>query len=625
MGSISDAIRDLGTQLAALPDDQFVADFNEALASLFPAFTIASATIYDHAGTRIPVDSVVSVVPIQGGEVPADATAVAVYLSASLDIESLREGYERIAQVRALRKTPSAEPGRSTVTLGLIVAAASQVSLDALSAEMRARNREIPDDHRPDMVAVLSRGTINYLATFGPDQATPGEWLPPAQGPRQFVSPTLLHMVTTATTAFALNRLVGYIIGHLVFFAPTLLRPDMQAIIAGVPSHRGIVTMYQYNLAEQLVEVEKPEPVVEPPFLVEGPNRDLLAKLFYQPWQDGGVVILEGLLPLEGLLIFASKQLPLVANKLRDNRQVSAVLPMTFDEYVAMAEQIGKRTNMTVMQQKQEWTIAHIADEGSSTPFYARLWMTPFSLRDSILTSTDEIEQFNATYGSTLNDLTTLRRIGKETLELWNTHVAKVARGEIVRYDNAIHLDETIDEPLSHNLETIIRNAAGAAKLFQELTKLFGLDIGFMFQEDKAFQASIVSLEASDPMLAAYLRETRKWLQPLTLTRNALEHAPYVAPRIQYQRLADRIRVQVPSILGLPLTHFIPTILSRLDRFIEEVLIRAIQRGLPPPLTVVEVPIGSRDPAKPERFKLDLAGSIQPWQIIYSDDDFDQV
>ncbi len=476
------------------------------------------------------------------------------------------------------------------------------------------------------MVAVLNRGTINYLATFGPDQTMPGDWLPPARGGRDFVPPVLLHMVTTATTTFALNNIVGFIIGQLAFFAPTLERPDMRAAIVGVPANRTIVILYQYDLAGRLVELQKTEPVATPPFLIESPEKELLGKMFYQPWQDGGIVILEGRLPLEGLLVFAPTRVSTHTTKLKNERQVSSVLPMSFDDFKTFAAQIAKRSNLTVRQPLQEFTIAHLADEGTSTPFVSRLWMTPIHLRDLVLTQKADIDAFDAVYQSVLNDLVTLRRIGRETLELWNDHAKRVASGQIVRYQNGIHVDQTIDEPLSHNLETIIKNSAGAAKQLQNLTSIFGVKIGFMFEKDSGFEAGITALESTDSLFADYMRETRKWLQPLTLVRNDLEHKPFVAPRIQYVRKpGDAFEVKQPEVLGLALTVFVPVLLSRLNRFVEEVVMRSMQTAMPSPMAVTEVPVAKRDPMKPERFAAGVIGQVQPWQIIYSDDAFDDV
>jgi hypothetical protein len=627
MLALHEVVRDAGRSLTALTGDDFIDGLSETFAGLLPAFHVGRATISDSRGARVGPVIVVATERIEHGEIDADAVAVAIFACAQLDEANLRAGYECIAQVKALDKTPSKDPSRSTVTLGAIVAATSSQSLDSIAQVMRRFNNETTDsDLRPDMVAVLNRGTINYLVTFGPDQTMPGDWLPPARGDRDFVPAILLHMVTTATSTFALNKIVGLIIGQLAFFAPTLERPDMRAAIVGVPANRTVVILYQYDLAGRLVELHKTEPVATPPFLIESPEKELLGKMFYQPWQDGGIVILEGRLPLEGLLIFAPTRVSTNTTKLKNERQVSSVLPMSFDNFKTFAAQIAKRSNLTVRQPRQEFTIAHLADEGTSTPFVSRLWMTPIHLRGLVLSQKTDIDAFDAVYQSVLNDLLTLRRIGRETFELWNDHAKRVASGEIVRYQNGIHVDQTIDEPLSHNLETIIKNSAGVAKQIQHLTRIFGVKIGFMFEKDPGFEAGITALESTDSMFADYMRETRKWLQPLTLVRNDLEHKPFVAPRIQYVRKpGDVFEVREPEVLGLPLTSFVPVILSRLNRFVEEVVIRSMQTAMPSPMTITEVPTAKRDPIKPERFTAGVIGQIQPWQIIYSDDAFDDV
>jgi hypothetical protein len=570
MLALHEIIRDMGRSLATLSGDDFTKGLIKALAEILPGFYVGRVEVCDKAGMHAGPFTVVATTPLQDGKIDADAAAVSAFTCPALDEATLRAGYECIAQVKALEKSPSEDPSRSTVTLGVVVAATSAQSLEQIAQIMRRLNSETPADFRPDMVVVLSRGTINYLVTFGPDRTMPGDRLPPARGKRDFVSPELLHMVTTATSTFSLNRLVGFIIGHLAFYAPSFERPDMKAAIVGVPPNRTVVVLYQYDLDSHLVELDETAPVSMPPFLVESPEKELLAKIFYQPWQDGGIVTLEGRLPLEGLLIFAPTRVPTMTVKLNNDRQISSVLPMSLDAFKRFAEQIAKRRNLTVRAQHQEFTVAHLADEGTSTPFVARLWITPLHLRNLVLHQAADVDSFNTMHHSVLSDLTTLRRIGRETLGLWNTHVQRIARGEIIRYHNSIHVDQTIDEPLSHNIETIIRNAANAAKQFQDLTRLFGIDIGFMFKDDHSFEAGVRAMENADAMLADYLREARKWLQPLTLTRNDLEHKPYVAPRIQYLwKAGDRFEVREPEVLGLPLSSFIPVILSRLNRFIE--------------------------------------------------------
>ena len=72
------------------------------------------------------------------------------------------------------------------------------------------------------------------------------------------------------------------------------------------------------------------------------------------------------------------------------------------------------------------------------------------------------------------------------------------------------------------------------------------------------------------------------------------------------------------------MSEFIPIMLNRLNRYVEEVLMWCVQRTADP-FVVVEIPFAARDPQKPERFRLSLPSDAQPWHLVYSDDAFEDV
>ncbi len=625
MSAISDSIRDTGLRLAVLPDDQFVAGVSNALAALFPAFTVAPATIYDQSGTSVgPLDSVISLTPIENGMVAADSVACAVYIRPSLNAQTLAEGYERIAQVKALQKTPSTEPQRSTITLGLIVAR-SAPSLDGVADELRSLNREIPDDHRPDMIAMLMEGTANYLMHFLGDDERVGAFLPPARGV-PYVAPILVMLTTNSTKSHALNNLVGFIIGHMAFFAPGRNAPIMKAVLEGVPKHSTVACTYQYNLARKLVEVAAvPSPIH--PYVIEDGNRNRLLRIQFQPWQDGGVVVAEGKLPLLGLLAVSGRKMELNTFPSSHGRHLSSVLPMDGDGFVEMMSQVAKRSKgMTVRKESPQFTVAKMLDEGTSSPFGARILMTPLTLRDLALTDKSQIAKFDEVYQFIINHLIDLRSAARELTELWNGHVEKLSRGESAYYQNGVHVTEPIEQRLHKLVQSLIMDASRVAKKVQKLAAIFGIAVGFLFQKKPAYERGLQSLEKADPQLAAYARESRKWLEPLRLMRDELEHGTFVPPKLRYAATDDGIRVDEPSILGLRVTDYARVLLSRLNRFVEEVLAWCIQRGLPDPLMLTEITAADRDPVKVERFRVTIKGQgEEPWAIVYSEDDFDQV
>jgi hypothetical protein len=626
-GSLSDEVRDTAAGLVALPEAKFAPALNEALRGLFPALYIDSAAIRDSAGNQTAIfETVISTMPINGGTADADAVACAACVYPILDDAKLRNAYDRIGQAKSLLKAaPTREP-QSTITLGVIVAPQSSLSLPQLAEQVKVLNRTTADHLRPDMISVLSRGVILYTMRFAADR-TINEWLPSQPGARQHTPAILVHLVTVATTTCALNRVVGCIAGQIVFFASQLPAWDPQALVEGVPTQHYVVATYQPNVAGTYIEIDEQAALLSPPYWIESPEGELLLKMFYQPWQDGGVIVAEGLAPLEGMLVLAQKPLLPFAMKLAGNKQISAVLPLSAAEFHVFAESIAKRSNLTLRRPPQQFTIAHMMNEGTSTPFIARLFMTPITtMRDMVLGNDKEkIGEFDRIYGAVITDLSTLRRIGKETIDLWSEHQAKVMSGQVAR-NQGIHIqvDETVDDRMMHNIETIIMNAADAAKIFQNLTRLFGIDIGFMYQDEKKYHKGLQNLDQADPALADYLAESRKWLQPLRLLRDELVHKPILHNRITYNRDASgSIRANEPVVMGMPVTRFIPTLLSRLYRYVEEVLTWCYQRTSQ--FNIGEIPIAQRDPQKPERFRFLFNAGEQPWVIIYSDDDFERV
>jgi len=180
MSALHEIIRDMGRNLATLLGDDFTEGLSKTLAEILPGFHVGRALVCDKARKCVGPTTVVATSPLEDGKIDADATAIVTFTCSVLDEATLSAGYECIAQVKALEKSPSEDPSRSTVTLGVIVAPTSEQSLEAIGQMMRRLNIDRPSSIRPDMVAVLDRGIVNYLVTFGPDQTMPGEWLPPA-------------------------------------------------------------------------------------------------------------------------------------------------------------------------------------------------------------------------------------------------------------------------------------------------------------------------------------------------------------------------------------------------------------------------------------------------------------
>ncbi len=509
--------------------------------------------------------------------------------------------------------------------MGAVVAARTTFSLSDLAQAMRGLNKSVATGRHPDMVCVLAKGAVDYGMQFPGDQGM-ASWLPPTEGARNFVPPSFLHLATVATTSFALNHLVAYIIGQLAFFAPGTPLPDMNEIRKGVPSQRTIVASFQFDTAGKLVEAVVREQPIHP-YTIDDPKHNRLLGLAFIPWQDRGVIIAEGKLPLTGVLLLAGRPLPLMVHRPPGGRRLSSVLPIDAAGFTDVMANIAKRMKRDVVRKStQDFTIAPFLDEGTSSPFGARILMALPMLRAQALYDQTKVAEFDELFQFVMNHLIELRATLRELLDLWQSHAARVESGRAVRRCNAYHVAEPIDQKLGRSLNILVMGSARVAKKIQHITKIFGIDIGFLFDNDKEYARQLPKLAATDPDLASYVAESRKWLHPLRAWRIAMEHKNYVPPKMRYQQDADGVvHVIEPEALGLPLRQYFVSLLSHLSRFVEEVIVWCVQRSLPDPITIVEIPVGERDPIRVVRFKVAMKDLGEtPWVISYSDDDFDK-
>ena len=131
-------------------------------------------------------------------------------------------------------------------------------------------------------------------------------------------------------------------------------------------------------------------------------------------------------------------------------------------------------------------------------------------------------DKFDKSYEFVNSSLMNARTTAKEIGELWREHAQKVASGKIARVQGrSIRIDESIDKELRRQFESFLNAAVRAIKQgMQSLGSELKVNIGFMFKQQGAFDAGIAALQATDSLLAEYLRQTRNWSERLVEIRN---------------------------------------------------------------------------------------------------------
>jgi hypothetical protein len=638
LSDISERVTSAADDILAAPPEAQLAELTKALQQFVaPEFAVSSGVIRDATG-RVTPSHPITIFRAGRGEalgpdgqlvIPADSAAVVIEVCDEADAERLRQAYFRVAQAKQLVKTavPKGET-RTNITLGVVWATSSAVPLDALANELHGLNTRTPHKQWLDMLVVAPTGVINYAVQF-PGEGLSGDFLPPAEGafsqpapPAFFVSIVMRPMVRQS-----FNKLVAFIIGHLVIFAPDVATklPNWTLILDGLPTGAITTLGFQPNLSGQLVPVP-PEGysgkfIPNKPVLLEGPNGDFLSAITYMKWQTGGVILLEGKLPLEGLLIFLPDLRPEHMRTVkRPAIQISPVLPISHDQFNQFISNVLRRSNFRIRADPGGIVMEKFLDEGTSAPFIARCMLGLIHIRENALSDKTLRDDFDKRFESAFSSLRTAREASKSLRKIWQTHLAGVTSGEAARLEGGnIRVVDSVNKQLSEDFESFLNAAARTVKTgVQGLCSLLGVDIGFLFKKKSAFDSGIERLRKTDAPLAKYLAESRKWTERLILLRNDLEHEIWDFPKVKYSIADRKVVAAEPKIGAEAVTGLVDFLFDRVVCFYEEIIAHALQRKFPRGSTIAEVVLQMRVAEAPERFRITLAlGGEPPWQISY--------
>lgn len=610
---------------------------NEALCRFIGPFEASTARLLDNAGNTTDEYAVV-LRPGGGGDgpIPIDSVAAVIVCDEELTIEGLRAAYERVQQAKALAKTKGMDASRE-MTVGLIVARHSQLPLETISDEMSRLTTTIPSHQWPDAVSVLSKGIINYTARDPAGVAKAGDFLLPASSligsstvPSVFVDKTI-----RAAGDRTFNKIISIILARISIFQPETVIPSFQDFIKGIPAHGISTETYQFDLTyslramttEQTIMAQLPRARFD---VMNG--KKVLGSIQYLPWQDGAVLFVRGDFPIEMLLLFLRAIKPDInPGHLQAFRgphlQVSFVLPITWPEFNRMLGFFQSRSNMRIERRDPKGVIQKFGDEGTTTPFVARLMLGVMQIRDAVHNDAPSRLRFDELYDPVMSGLRDAREASKEIEKLWKDHQRKVESGTIARVlRGTIYVDEHIDRPLKRNFDSFLNTAIRVIKQsMQALAEHYGVDIGFLFKKQSTFEAAIEALKKTDSVRADYLNAARNWSEPLVLMRNDLEHGVITTPKVTYIDENGRVRASEPAVDGKPITDFTGEVLDRVCCFAEEMTMYCLKKKLPQSLDITEQPLADREERAPLRFHLCVVpGGRPPWELSAHGGTFDQ-
>jgi hypothetical protein len=638
--TLGDNIRAAGQATIAAAPNQLGAVLAAQIQQIVgPPYRIEAAAIADHLGR---ITEPFAVLICNGGQiiaaaadgqarVPTESVAVAVDVAPTLDLNGLAAAYGRIAEAKAQLKTAPVPGGKFVEpTLGVIFAIDSAVPLEDLGEELIRLNARTPSARWPDLVVVATKGQIGYYARILGSKDQPGIFLPatPNAGSSKRV-PVYVTMMISATGAETFNLTMHAILAHLTRWAPGYGVAEYQTVLDGVPRQGVNLTGYQYDLAGELRPVPREQyldramPLQSVALFRRGGKDAPLAGMAFLPWQDGGVVLLQGKLPLEGMLVFlggiiSGEEFRKIQKMTWDDLQVSSVLPVSERQYQMLLRNIHQRGGIDVRRNEGKMVVQKLADEGTGTPFVARIFYGQMKLAEA-LRAPDQ-EAFLKVHKPLMTTVMEIRDAAKDIARAWKDYSRRIDEGSIIERRNGhIHVTENIDRQLGRLVSDFLTGATRSLKdRMQQVTRALGLNIGCLYQEPVKFERGLAELERTDPPLAAYIRQARTWSHLLVTTRNNLDHGDWELSRAIVDEVNGRVTVAEPSIEGTPVTRWVGDMTDRILCFIEDIVAHGIQKKMPQGITLTEVPIAERPPELALRFQNAIAGGGLPaWEIRY--------
>lgn len=567
---------------------------------------------------------------VRGAVIPVDGVAAVIDAYDELTIDALRAAYGRARQIKALTKRSvegAADPVSIAMTIVIVFARRSAMSLDEISDEMSRLNTTMPAHSWPDMVAVDGKGIVNY-ATRVPGEDQLGDFILPVEDhtPDGLTAPLYIYKANKSAGRHTFNKVASFVAARVALFAPGAVVNKYDTDLAELATNCVVNDIHQFDRQGQLHRLSDSEFVQElMPTDLYGivAGKKELGAIQFRRWQDGGFLTVHGQFPIEPFLVFLQGVRPDIPAKnlqmiRRPSIQVSMVLPITEQDFLnTLAMFQARSSGVTIKKDTRKLLMQKYAEEGTTSPFYGRLMLGIFRVRDIGLTQ-NERQPFDKLFDPTFAALVAVRDAARVLRSTWEEHRDKVStRAIVIEQGRQVQIMENVDKVLKKETEALVTGAVRTLKsCMQILTKHLGTDIGFLFKGEGAFSKGVQELALTDSLLASYIAETRKWSEPLILLRNnEIEHGLGADFRVTYD-VEGGVTAREPIIQAEPLAAFADRILDRLSCFVEEVTVHLLQKRMPVGIAMTEVAIGSRTPSAPERFKMTTAvGGLPAWAI----------
>jgi hypothetical protein len=564
--------------------------------------------------------------------ISADAVASVIEVKSVLNKKELENAFEKIAEVKRLRKSPLSEMDQkatesqltTTGTFGVVFGFSTETKLVTLAQHCAEFNERYDTYQRPDLIFVLNVGVINYTAKLiGARKA--GDFSAPAD--ENFpIPPCYVQLTAREDGLYALNRFFTHLLSHLAFYPRRPSIPPLSVLLEGSASTTFAAAMYQYNTEARLVPFEAAPPVPSESLRVikiharttDGSKeyKEAATLTFFQ-WQDGGVIRMKGMVPLSLILKMVTDARPITI--VVEDAEYSMVLKVTRPEFEKWPALIEAKSDMKAsLAVPPPFESRHFSSEGTGEPSIARIFLGIIDMAQGLMSPTDK-SAFDDVFAPCLFPGMEMRKSLVAIRDLVNNHRRALEKGSIVRKQaKDFVVKERIDGPLRKYVAHFLEMASEVIDHLPAALKFLGIDIHYYAGNEQRFHRGWERTQKDRPELAEYLFRLRPTLLSVKEKFRELRYAGWHLPNIVYVEDGNKMVMKELKIDGKLIVEYFESIYSTITLATEELIMYGLKgqgKGL---MIIDEIPIASRNPANAQRFKKNMRGMGEEWELKWT-------
>jgi len=254
-------------------------------------------------------------------------------------------------------------------------------------------------------------------------------------------------------------------------------------------------------------------------------------------------------------------------------------------------------------------------DEGTGEPFMARLFLAPLDMQQGIM-GPDTKRPFDEHWSGCIYPALEMRKAMLAIRDLVGNHKKALQKKSIVRKKgNQLLLTERIDNPLRSQVAQLLEMASHVFDHIPGVMKFLGIEIAFYADKEARFLKGLEKTQKERPELADYLLRWRPKVMAIDEQFRQLRYSAWHLPNIEYTQDGDGFVMRELKIDNWPVVEYAEKVFNEIALVLEELIMYALQGQCKGSLMIEEIPMASRDPKNPQRFKRNVKGMGTAWEL----------